>query len=522
MKQILNILLWIVFFSSSLFAQEEADDISYIVLNEQEFLSRFLDNSYQKKALQYSFIANQQKVKIAFEPYMGSIFADASAGSGTTTNILPFHNIATNGTPVSTDFTTVNYTNLAISLGGDITVYPIGTYLKIQGGTSAYDIRSQTIDITTPNVNNININEYRDRYSRPYFNITLVQPWLKNGFAYNFHSRVIKISSNDTKIAQSKSLQELENIVFQALLEYHKLILQTKLIAIANQSLNDLKELFNTQRRLQRAGARASFDVQQIQLKIHDISSALAQEENTLELSLQLVEEQLGTPLNRSNLNLVDHSLSLENEYDVTNIYQHSLTRSRDLLQTELLLSNVGHSVRVLKNQRLPELNTIFSYETARSHYQDHPFLNRDNQPFSIPQDNFYAGLQFKMPLIPISAKARITEIIAQSNQVEYSKSYLVEKLQSVSRERYLEWHNNKMKVANRKENVEMNRAIVVEALRRYRISEMSVIDFFDYEENYRQNQLKLARDEFDYKISALAVELFQGTLLTNYGITLE
>ncbi|MGL5722605.1 MAG: TolC family protein [Brevinema sp.] len=521
MKMFLKILCLFMLINP-LFAQDEPPEVSYIVLDEQEFLSRYLDTSYQKKALQSSLIASQQKTKIAFEPYMGSLFVDASAGNGTTTNLLPLHNIATNGVPLTTDYTTVDYTNLAISMGADITVYPIGTYLKVQGGTSAYNIRSQTIDATIPNVNDITVNEYRDRYDRPYFNITLVQPWLKNGFAYNFHSRVIKISSNETAIAQSKNLQELENIVFQALLQYHKIILQTKSIAIANQSLNDLRELYNTQRRLQRAGARASFDIQQIQLKIHEITTTLAQEENTLELSLQLVEEQLRTPLNRSNLNLVDHSLTLENEYEATNIYQQALTRSRDLLQTELLLSNVSHTVRVLKNQRLPELNTIFAYETANSSYKDHPFLNQNNQAFSIPQNNFYAGLQFKMPLIPISGNARVAEIVAQSNQIEHSKAYLMEKLQSVARERHLEWQNNKMKTANRKENIEMNRAIVVEALRRYRISEMSVTDFFDYEENYRQNQLKLARDEFDYKISALAVEFFQGTLLSSYDITLE
>ncbi|MGL4367629.1 MAG: TolC family protein [Brevinemataceae bacterium] len=518
------ILLLFIFFLTPpfVFSQEIPPNeliITNTILNENDFLNLYLDNSFSTKAIPYNLAAADQKVNIALQPYMGSFFMDVQSFLGTTTNFIPIQNIGTNGQPLSKDMK-IDYTNMEANLGLDATVYPSGTYLKIQGGVRNYNIRSYILDMTNNGpITDINSQEYRDKYLHPFFNITLVQPWLKNGFAYNMHSRVIAIASNNTQIEYLQEKIKLEETVLQALIQYHKLILQTKAIAILEQSLSNLQNMYKTQNRLRRAGARAEFDIMQLQVKLNELENALALQKNDLELTFQTLEERLNFPLNRTNLNFLDYSELQDKIYSELSVYKNSLEHSKDLKKLTLLLNNVRDSIQIIKNQALPELNTILSYEVSKSSYRDHPFLNQDAAIFNVPQDSFYVGLQFKMPLVNITDKAKIKEIYSQSNSLEFNKIFLEKELALVSKEKYSEWHNANLKVQLQSDNLTLNNNIAIEALRRYRNSEMSIADFFDYEESFRQNQIQLAQEEFKKKISALTIEVVQGTLLDTYKI---
>ena len=520
----------LIFIASTIFAQEQETlpidntDITTTmtnisILSEQDFLNSYLENSFHNKIAIENLSIADQKINIAFEPYTGSFFIDTGFAYGNTTNPLPIYNILTNGTPVSQDIA-VDYTNLSLSLGADATIYPSGTYVKVQGGVKNIDYSSQTVNINQATIPpSIEDNKIRENILTPFFNITLVQPFLKNGFAYKMHSRTIKIAKNNKKLEYIQEKIKLEEVVSAALIQYHKLILTTQIIAIREKSLSEIQDVYNTQKRLQRVGARSRFDLIQLEVKINEITVGLEEAKRNLELEFQILEDRLQMPLDRNNLNFLDYSILSEKEFTEDSIYQLALENSGDLTKLNLLLDNTDHAIQITKNQIMPELNLLFSYETFSANFsKDHPLSQ--GSAFKVPQDNLYIGLQFKMPLANITQKAKIKEAYAQSKSLTYNKDHLEKELGFIIKEKFAKWSNDSVRTTAQQDIVALHQEISVEALRRYNNSEISIMDFFEYEENYRQAQIKHTMDQFNQKTSLLTLEIVQGTLLDTYNIT--
>ena len=529
MKNLYKICL-LIFITSTIFAQEQEQETlpldnitatmtNISIISEQDFLNAYLENSFHNKIAIENLTIADQKINIAFEPYTGSFFMDTGFAYGNSTNPLPIYNILTNGTPVSQDIA-VDYTNLSFNLGADATIYPSGTYVKVQGGVKNIDYRSQTVDIDPGSIPpSIENNEIRENILTPFFNITLVQPFLKNGFAYKMHSRTIKIAKNNKKLEYIQERIKLEEVVSSALVQYHKLILTTQIIAIRELSLNEIQGVYNTQRRLQRVGARSRFDLIQLEVKINEITVGLEEAKRNLELEFQILEDRLQMPLDRENLNFLDHSILSEGEFTEASVYELALENSGDLTKLNLLLENTDHAIQITKNQIMPELNLLFSYEALSSVFnKDHPLSQ--GGIFKAPQDNLYIGLQFKMPLANITQKAKIKEAYAQSKSLTYNKDHLEKELGFIIREKFAKWSNDSVRTVAQQSIVTLHQEISVEALRRYNNSEISIMDFFEYEENYRQAQIKYTMDQFNQKTSLLTLEIVQGTLLDTYNIT--
>ena len=519
-------LVILIFVTSTIFAQAQEplplDDTTitmtnFSVLSEQDFLNSYLENSFHNKIAIENLTIADQKINIAFQPYTGSFFMDTGFAYGNTTNPLPFYNILTNGTPISTDLG-VDYTNLSFNVGADATIYPSGTYVKIQGGVKNIDYKSQTIGINEAPNPIVENNEIRENILTPFFNITLVQPFLKNGFAYKMHSRTIKIAKNNKELEYIQEKIKLEEVVSTALIQYHKLILTTQIIAIREKSLDEIKDVYNTQRRLQRVGARSRFDLIQLEVKINEITVGLDEAKRNLELEFQILEDRLQMSLDRSNLNFLDYSILSEKQFTEDSIYQLALENSGDLTKLNLLLENTDHAIQITKNQIMPELNLLFSYETFSANFsKDHPLSQ--GSAFKVPQDNLYIGLQFKMPLANITQKAKIKEAYAQSKSLTYNKDHLEKELGFIIKEKFAKWSNDSVRTTAQQDIVALHQEISVEALRRYNNSEISIMDFFEYEENYRQAQIKHTMDQFNQKTSLLTLEIVQGTLLDTYNI---
>lgn len=526
MKKLYKVCM-LIFITSTMFAQEQeilpidnttTTMTNISIISEQDFLNSYLENSFHNRIAIENLTIADQKINIAFEPYTGSFFMDTGFAYGNSTNPFPIYNILTNGTPVSRDLA-VDYTNLSFNVGADATIYPSGTYVKVQGGVKNIDYRSQTVDINqgpTPDIKN---NEIRENVLTPFFNITLVQPFLKNGFAYKMHSRTIKIANNNKKLEYIQEKIKLEEVVSSALIQYHKLILTTQIIAVRELSLNKIQNVYNTQLQLQRVGARSRFDLIQLEVKINEITVGLAEAKRNLELEFQILEDRLQMPLDRENLNFLDHSILSEKEFTEASVYQLALENSGDLTKLNLLLENTDHAIQITKNQIMPELNLLFSYEVLSSVFnKDHP-LSQDGI-FTVPQDNLYIGLQFKMPLANITQKAKIKEAYARSKNLTYNKDHLEKELGFIIREKFTKWSNDSVRTTAQQDIVTLHQEISVEALRRYNNSEISIMDFFEYEENYRQAQIKHTMDQFNQKTSLLTLEIVQGTLLDTYNIT--
>lgn len=524
MKKICMIYVFILISSFAIAQEGELITTNISIINESDFLGFYLDNSYHDKMAVENLIVADQKIDIAFQPYSGSFFMEGGFAYGNTTNPSPIHNILINDDIFSTDLL-IDYTNFDVSVGLDATIYPSGTYVKVQGGVRGLDASSQTIDIKqnpTGGLGGLENTRFREKSLTPFFDITLVQPFLKNGFAYNMHSRIIKIARNNKDLGYIAEHIKLESVVFDALIKYHKLILDTKIISVREESLREIQDVHATQRQLAQVGARSTFDVTQLSVKIDEITVGLEEAKKQLELDFQILEERLNIPLDRENLNFLDYSILLDKEFSAESVYDDTLQNSWDLTKLNILLQNAEHAIAIAKNQLLPEMNLLFSYENATATYEDHPTLNRNIDIFKATQDNIYVGLQFKMPLAYISEKAKVREAYAQAKNVEYNRENLETELKFITKEKFLKWSNDTARLEAQENIMQSHRNISIEAVQRYRNSEMSILDFFDYEENYRQSQIKFALDQFNQKVSLLTLELVQGTLLNTYNIKIE
>ncbi|MGL4387804.1 MAG: hypothetical protein ACRCTJ_00200, partial [Brevinema sp.] len=113
-------------------------------------------------------------------PYEGSFFIEATGIIGTSSNMISSEAITVSGQPLFNQIE-INFTNSSANLGFNINIYPSGTYVKL---TRSADFIIQDSSRTDPNTTSKNVQE---RYSVPYFEITLAKPFLKNGFAYDMH-----------------------------------------------------------------------------------------------------------------------------------------------------------------------------------------------------------------------------------------------------------------------------------------------------------------------------------------------
>ncbi|MGL4561458.1 MAG: efflux RND transporter permease subunit [Brevinema sp.] len=519
----LNLLLLLpLCFISPIFSQTTNTNLVFedkVIYNEDMFLSIYLENSFKEKIIKENLKISDQKVNIAFEPYTGSFFANLDIGYANTTNPIPLQNIAINGEALSKDLR-ADGTNYTFSIGADALIYPLGTYLKVQGGIKNTDFRSQMLDISPTQIPP-QLQEFREKSLLPYFNITLVQPLLQNGFAYNIHSKVIKIARNRKSIEYLQEKLKLQDIIFKALIKYHKLILDTKILSIREKTLQEITSVYNYQRRLANVGARSLFDIQQLEVKIKQIALDINDAMSQLELDIQNLEEELGVSLDRNELNFFEYSLLSEKIFSEQDTYRIALENSMDLVQLSLHLQNAKYALDITKNKYLPELNAIVSYETSESFFKNHPTLNINGSQFTIPQDQFYFGLQLKTPISLITKNAKIKEAYAQITNLKYTEEDTKLEIKLATREKVRYWQQIKNRILQQEDIISVERSIAKEASTRYQNSEISLIDFFEYQENLRQSEIKLAVDQFNQILSSFTIEAIQGTLLSTYNIEL-
>jgi len=523
-KKIISIkiipLLLVICFPISHYSQEEVLQTTNLnIIGESDFLDLYLENSFNTKIIDINQKVAKQQVKKAFAPYSGSFFMNGQFIQGITTNTTPIHNITITGKPISQDLA-IDFTNYDATIGVDGTIYPLGTYLKMQGGIRGMNHKSVASDFN-PLAMKLNSQDIREKYSTPFFNITLIQPFLKNGFAYNMHKKIISIAKNQGKLDILTEKVKLEGTVLKALIQYHKLILDTKILAIRKYSLDEIDTLYDTQKKLAETGARSQFDIQQIEIQIKKSEAVLSQMTSAIEEEFLELEDRLGIILDRENLNFLDHSLALEKDFDMTNIYQKALDSTSDITKIRLLANNANNALAIAKNQLLPELNLVLSYENSKSKYMDSPILNKNGKDFLVPQNNLFVGVQFKMPLEWRPQLAMAKEAQYRVDSVNLNKQNYEIELKYIIRENFYKWRENNKQIEYQKDIISLSEEISRAAKIYYRNSEISVDRYFKYIQDYRIAQMTLVLQEFNQKVSSLTLLMTEGTLLEEYNIDL-
>lgn len=129
-------------------------------------------------------------------------------------------------------------------------------------------------------------------------------------------------------------------------------------------------------------------------------------------------------------MGFLDYTLLSEKQYEWDLVYQQALKKNANLARIRILLSNVNDAVAIAKNQLLPELNFTVSYRKAES-------KNQLNNSYDAPLDNFYTGLEFRLPLNQKPEKARVKEAILNAQSLNINRQQVEQNLLFISREKF-------------------------------------------------------------------------------------
>lgn len=121
----------------------------------------------------------------------------------------------------------------------------------------------------------------------------------------------------------------MENTILQALTKFHRLVLDGRILAIRQESLQQMSRMLNTQQQLQRAGARSLWDVQQFQVQVEKIGADIQTSTKNLERDFLELEDRLNIKLSRTNLGFLDYTLLSEKQYEWDLVYRQALEKMR-------------------------------------------------------------------------------------------------------------------------------------------------------------------------------------------------
>ncbi|MGL5254166.1 MAG: efflux RND transporter permease subunit [Brevinema sp.] len=502
---------WIALILIPVFPVFSQDKLTNL-MTEQDFLTLYLDKAFSPKIYEESLrIAREQK-KSAYSSYTGSFFAQTSIAGGYTTNTFPIQNISLQGTPVSDDIL-ANFINGEVAVGVDATVYPTGTYVKIEGGAQFINQSSFRSDLALAPTGqpNINSESIRERYSVPYFEITLAQPFLKNGFAYNMHKKQVNISKNTADATVLQERIRLEETVVDALFKYHSLIFNVQSLIFRRESLDRMNYLLNRQKNLQRLGARAVWDIQQIEANHKKLESAVDIMSISLEKDFIELENRLEITLDRSDIGFLDYSLVADQQYFSDAIYKMALARNTDLAKVRLLVESQQMGADILKNQSLPDLTLSVSYNYS-------PRISHENTA-NITTQALYAGLKFSMPLAYHLERAKFLEGKYKAQKAALEQQHYETELLHTSSTYAADWNAIQRDISAKIEVEILLQKVANGAMERWKNSEISLNDLFIHEENLRQAKIDLAESRYRAKKLALMIHLLQGTLLETYQV---
>ncbi|MGL5721153.1 MAG: efflux RND transporter permease subunit [Brevinema sp.] len=490
------------------FAQDKLTNL----MTEQDFLVLYLDKAFSPKIYEKSRQASGEEKKSAYAPYAGSFFIEASTALGTATNTFPVQNLTLNGEPFSND-DTGSFTNAKLALGLDASIYPSGTYIKLEGGASFANQSSARSDLglaaTGPQVTSETI---RERYAVPYFEITLAQPFLKNGFAYNMHQKRVALTKNTSDASLLQERFRLEETVSDALFKYNALIFNVQALAFRRESLVRMNYVLNRQRNLQRLGARALWDIQQIEANHKKLEAAVDMMTIALEKDFVELENRLEIKLDRSDLGFLDYSWAADQKYSSERIYAIALARNTDLARVRLLAEAQQMGADVLKNQSLPDLTLSLSYNYApRVAYENARNANTDT---------FYAGLKFSMPLAYNYERAKYLESKYKAERAILERQNYESELLHAASSYGADWDILQRDITAKMEVMELLQKVANGAMTRWQNSEISLNDLFMHEETLRQAKMELAESQYKLKKLAVAIQILQGTLLSTYQVS--
>ncbi len=466
-------------------------------LNEKDFLFIMLRNSYDAQSLKYSHLASLQAETVSGALYNPEVYVNAGYTSSTNapSGLL-------NG---------LKGTSLGVGLSK---LFSTGTIASFEiGGEKSTSLLSFDFATSTPNVE-------KKSYD-PYISLSLIQPVLKGGIPYLPGRIILDINKNNQKLSDLGSRMALESMIYGALLQYHQFLNDLAILKINEESLADYRSLYTKYKRQFEYGSLSQSDLLRFQSQVQELEISVRRAQARLEYDLETISAALKTNINISTLNVVETFLADTLSNQVESAYLQSVSNGTDVLQSGLLLRNSDLFYKTALDDTLPSLNLTTSFKLNGN------YSGTDTNPWSQAIQNmnyneFFIGLEFRMPFLAPSEKAKVLEAEYKKKKAEMDDASLKEQLLVKIKDKIRQIELGRYSIQRYSELLEINKQIVASSLKDYSNGKITSRELVQVNEDLRRIKTTYAGVLLSYKINVLDLEMIKGSLLKVYGIDLD
>ncbi|MCP9612046.1 TolC family protein [Coprobacter tertius] len=297
----------------------------------------------------------------------------------------------------------------------------------------------------------------------------------------------------------------IENLIAQVSTEYYKVLVQQYLLEAARQSLNISIQRYEIARQKNNIGSISGLEFKQTKIDLNTDSSSFVKQQELVKsayISLNtLMNENLG------NTGYVKDSIELLPMLSEEEIYALMLENNTTLLlaKQENRLSELD--VKLARSAYFPIFDFSAGYSFSRTSTPDsYSTFNQTTGP--------YWGFSLNIPIfnrLDTKRKIKNAEIVRENTMLTYKDAEL--QMRGNLAQLYNTYQNNLLMVNFENESALVALTTMTAALDRYRLGNLSGIEFREFQRSYLDAVSRKVNAEFQAKSSEISLLLISGRL---------
>jgi len=315
---------------------------------------------------------------------------------------------------------------------------------------------------------------------------------------YSRQQELLSMSSQRVKI-------DIENLVMRVCTEYYNIIVQQNRMESALTSLALSKSRYENAEEKYLLGVISGLELQQARIDLNADSSAVLLQQEAVKTAYILLTNLLNAG-HDINFNISD-TIMLAPQIDIEMLRERTLSFNNQLImarQGEILSK---YDLEVVRALRYPTINFSTGYNYTRSEFPwaatTYNLTNGFNWGFSMSW-NIFSGLE-------TNRRISNAKIEAESSRLAYLdiENEILSELDLL----YNTYQNNIILTNFETQSAELARASLEIAMERYRLGNLSGLEFREYQNNYLSAINRRLTALFRAKISETGLRLLSGEL---------
>jgi outer membrane protein TolC len=315
---------------------------------------------------------------------------------------------------------------------------------------------------------------------------------------YSRQQELLSMSSQRVKI-------DIENLVMRVCTEYYNIIVQQNRMESALTSLALSKSRYENAEEKYLLGVISGLELQQARIDLNADSSAVLLQQEAVKTAYILLTNLLNAG-HDINFNISD-TIMLAPQIDIEMLRERTLSYNNQLIMARHGEILSKYDLEVVRALRYPTINFSTGYNYTRSEFPwaatTYNLTNGFNWGFSMSW-NIFSGLE-------TNRRISNAKIEAESSRLAYLdiENEILSELDLL----YNTYQNNIILTNFETQSAEVARASLEIAMERYRLGNLSGLEFREYQNNYLSAINRRLTALFRAKISETGLRLLSGEL---------